>query len=85
MICAGVMLSRCSFVSESVRGAPSWASQGATGAIAQVVLAALRMLRRSKVVRVLGLFDVDFTLTSRLGGSFDYQLRFAASTMEPLR
>jgi hypothetical protein len=37
------------------------------------------------VVRVLGLFEVDFTLTSRLRGSFDYQSRFAACTMKPLR
>ncbi len=79
------MLSRCSFVSEPVRDAPNCGSQGATGAIAQVALAALRMLRRSKVVWVLGLFDVDFTLTSRLQDSFDYQLRFAACTLKRLR
>jgi hypothetical protein len=85
MICAGVMLSRCSFVSEPVRDAPNCGSHRATGAIAQVALAALRMLRRPKVVRVLGLFDVDFTITARLQGSFDYQLRFAAGMLKPLR
>lgn len=70
MICAGVMLSRCSLVSEAVRGAPNCVSQGATGAIAQVVLAALRMLRRPNMDRAPGLLDAHFTVTSLLLAHF---------------
>lgn len=62
--CDGVMLSRCSFVSESARLVASCKDNGASGGIAHVPRATLRKLRRSRAALSTDLSDLAFMFSS---------------------